>query len=62
MVEPLKRDEPLIVFPISNGFAVMRAPTILKQQAEIKEFWDIASLNAFLKGHFRWPRDSVTAK
>lgn len=60
--EPLKIDEPLLVFPIANGFAVMRAPNILKTTPETREFWDLKSLTAFLNEHFRWPRDQVTAK
>jgi len=60
--EPLKTDEPLLVFSIANGFAVMRAPTILKTTPETREFWDLKSLTAFLNDHFRWPRDTVTGK
>lgn len=62
MPKPLAADEPLLVFPIANGFAVMRAPDIQRHQPEIKEFCGMNELQQFLKGHFRWPRDSVTAK
>lgn len=61
IVEPLKIDEPVVVFPIANGFAVMRAPWISKHTPETKEFKDLNLVYEFLKGHFRWPRDSVTA-
>ena len=60
-MDELKRGEPIVVFPIANGFAVQRPVLdVRKHNPEIHEFKDRDTLIKFLEKHFRWPPDGVT--
>ena len=61
IMDKLKRGEPIVVFPIANGFAVQRPPAhVLKHNPEVLEFGDRDRMLAFLQKHFIWPPDGVT--